>query len=50
VLPRAARQLSVMRVKDVGWCDLGNPQRALESARRRGHAPSWLPEAASLSA
>ena len=50
VLPRAAHQLSVMRVKDVGWCDLGNPQRALESARRRGHAPSWLPEAASLSA
>jgi len=26
------------------------PERALESARRRGHAPSWLAEAASLSA
>jgi mannose-1-phosphate guanylyltransferase len=50
VLAHAPRQLSVMRVKDVGWCDLGNPKRAAESARRRGHAPSWLAEAASLSA
>jgi mannose-1-phosphate guanylyltransferase len=50
VLAHAPDRLSVMRVKDVGWCDLGNPQRALEYARRRGDAPSWLAEAASLSA
>ncbi len=50
VLARAADRLSVMRVKDVGWCDLGNPRRAAESARRRGHVPSWLAEAASLTA
>jgi hypothetical protein len=36
--------------EDVGWCDLGNPKRVVESARRRGHAPSWLAEAASLTA
>jgi hypothetical protein len=35
---RPDRQLvvSVLRVKDVGWNDLGNPRRAAESARRRG--------------
>jgi mannose-1-phosphate guanylyltransferase len=50
VLARLPERFSVMRVKDVGWSDLGNPKRAVESARRRGHAPSWLAEAASLSA
>lgn len=50
VLARFPDRLSVLRVKDVGWSDLGNPKRAVESARRRGHAPSWLAEAASLSA
>jgi mannose-1-phosphate guanylyltransferase len=50
VLARATDRLSVMRVKDVGWCDLGNPRRVAESARRRGHAAPWLAEAASLSA
>ena len=50
VVTRVPDRLSVMRVKDVGWCDLGNPKRVVESARRRGHAPSWLAEAASLTA
>ena len=50
VVARVPDRLSVMRVKDVGWSDLGNPKRAVESARRRGHAPAWLAEAASLSA
>lgn len=42
VLTRAPERLAVLRVKDVGWSDLGNPQRVLESARRRGDEPSWL--------
>ena len=42
VLARAPERLAVMRVKDVGWCDVGSPRRAAESARRRGHAPAWL--------
>ncbi len=50
VVTRVPDRLSVMRVKDVGWCDLGNLRRVVESARRRGHAPSWLAEAASLTA
>jgi len=50
VLVRMANRFSVMRVKDVGWCDLGNPRRAAESARRRGHEPVWYTEATSLSA
>jgi mannose-1-phosphate guanylyltransferase len=40
---RAPGRFSVMRVKDVGWCDLGDPRRAAESARRRGFDPSWHP-------
>jgi mannose-1-phosphate guanylyltransferase len=39
VLARRADRFAVMRVKDVGWCDLGNPRRVAESARRRGHEP-----------
>jgi mannose-1-phosphate guanylyltransferase len=41
VLAREPGRFSVMRVKDVGWCDLGNPRRAVESARRRGVDPPW---------
>ena len=40
-----------MQAQTAPWaviCDLGNPKRVVESARRRGHAPSWLAEAASL--
>jgi mannose-1-phosphate guanylyltransferase len=50
VLARAANRFSVMRVKDVGWSDLGNPRRAVESARRRGYEPPWPTEATSPSA
>jgi mannose-1-phosphate guanylyltransferase len=49
VLTPLADRFSVMRVKDVGWCDLGNPRRVIESARRRGQEPPW-PAEASLSA
>jgi len=35
VLARAPGRFSVLRVKDVGWNDLGTPRRAAESARRR---------------
>jgi mannose-1-phosphate guanylyltransferase len=48
VLTRLAHRFSVLRVKDVGWCDLGNPRRAVESARRRGHEPPWRAVAASM--
>jgi mannose-1-phosphate guanylyltransferase len=50
VLAGAAHRFSVMRVKDVGWCDLGNPRRVAESARRRGDDPPWRPGASSLTA
>jgi mannose-1-phosphate guanylyltransferase len=50
VLTPQAHRFSVMRVKDVGWCDLGNPRRAVESALRRGHEPPWRAAAASLTA
>lgn len=50
VLVPAADRFSVLRVKDVGWCDLGSPRRVAESARRRGHEPPWAAEGASLSA
>lgn len=41
VLAQAPDRFSVLRVKDVGWNDLGNPRRAAESARRRGQVDSW---------
>jgi mannose-1-phosphate guanylyltransferase len=51
VLARLPGRLAVLRVKDVGWCDLGNPERVLESARRRrGDGPTWLPGTAVISA
>ena len=50
VLTPLAERFSVMRVKDVGWCDLGNPRRVVETARRRGHEPPWRFEAASMTA
>jgi mannose-1-phosphate guanylyltransferase len=48
VLTRLADRFSVMRVKDVGWCDLGNPRRVAESARRRGHELARRAAAASM--
>jgi len=50
VLVPAADRFSVMRVKDVGWCDLGSPRRVAESARRRGHELPWSGEAPPLTA
>jgi mannose-1-phosphate guanylyltransferase/mannose-1-phosphate guanylyltransferase/mannose-6-phosphate isomerase len=50
VLSRVVNRFSVMRVKDVGWCDLGSPRRAAEAARRRGYEPPWYGGATSLSA
>jgi mannose-1-phosphate guanylyltransferase len=47
VVTPLAHRFSVMRVKNVGWCDLGNPRRAIESALRRGQEPPWRAEAAS---
>lgn len=42
VLARAPARLLVVRVKDVGWCDLGDPARVLASLRRTGRRPAWL--------
>lgn len=50
VLARAPDRFSVLRVKDVGWNDLGTPRRVAESARRRGHDAGWHPPATSLTA
>jgi hypothetical protein len=50
VLVPAAPRFSVLRVKDVGWCDLGSPGRVAQAARRRGHEPPWCGEASSLTA
>ena len=50
VLAPAASRFSVIRVKDVGWCDLGSPRRVVESARRRGHELPWSGDVASLTA
>ena len=50
VLVPMAHRFSVMRVKDVGWCDLGNPRRVVESARRRGDDPPWHTGAVPLTA
>jgi mannose-1-phosphate guanylyltransferase len=50
VLSSMAHRFSVMRVKDVGWCDLGNPRRVAECARRRGDDPLWHAGAGSLTA
>jgi mannose-1-phosphate guanylyltransferase len=42
VLVRSVERLLVMRVKNVGWSDLGNPARVLASLRRTGRRPAWL--------
>jgi mannose-1-phosphate guanylyltransferase len=42
VLARAPGRLATIRVKDVGWSDLGNPTRVLASLRRSGRRPAWL--------
>jgi mannose-1-phosphate guanylyltransferase len=50
VLTRASGRLAVLRVKDVGWCDLGSPQRLIECARRQGVEPPSLGAPIALSA
>lgn len=45
VLAQAPDRFSVLRVRDVGWNDLGNPRRAAESARRRGQVAAWATSA-----
>lgn len=41
VLEKAASDLMVMRVGDVGWCDWGEPQRVLGTLSTLGIRPEW---------
>lgn len=41
VLERAVENLMVMRVADVGWTDLGEPQRVLGTLSDLGICPEW---------
>jgi mannose-1-phosphate guanylyltransferase len=41
VLSPATAHLSVMRLGDVGWNDLGDPERVLAVARAAGPEPMW---------
>lgn len=41
VLEKATKQLIVMRVGDVGWCDWGEPQRVLGTLTNLGVKPEW---------
>jgi mannose-1-phosphate guanylyltransferase len=34
--------LTVLRMNDVGWTDLGNPERAHVTARQNGYEPGWV--------
>jgi len=43
VLERAVEKLMVMRVADVGWTDLGEPQRVLGALSDLGIRPEWTP-------
>ncbi len=42
VLARTIARLLVLRVKGVGWTDLGSPARVVASLRRAGRRPPWL--------
>ena len=42
VLARACPRLLALKLKGVGWTDLGSPARVLASLRRTGRRPSWL--------
>jgi mannose-1-phosphate guanylyltransferase len=46
VLERSAGDLLVMRVSDVGWSDLGEPNRVLNTLAGLGIFPDWIPAAA----
>jgi mannose-1-phosphate guanylyltransferase len=41
VLENAVNNLMVMRVADVGWSDLGEPQRVLSTLSTLGISPVW---------
>jgi len=47
VLERAPGRLLAVRVKNVGWSDLGNPARVAEALARAGRQPPWLAQRAS---
>lgn len=42
VLSTGTNHLSVLRLNDVGWSDLGNPGRALLAAHESGHRAEWM--------
>lgn len=41
VLEKATERLMVMRVGEVGWSDLGEPQRVLGTLKQLGMKPEW---------
>ena len=43
VLEKAADELYVLRVADVGWSDWGEPQRVLGTLENLGLRPDWMP-------
>lgn len=45
VLEKATERLLVMRVGDVGWSDLGEPQRVLGALSQLGVKPKWATSA-----
>jgi hypothetical protein len=42
VLERSAADLLVMRVSDVGWSDLGEPERVIGTLNNLGLQPQWM--------
>lgn len=42
VLSANPEHLAVLRMNDVGWTDLGNPERAHMTARQNGYEPGWV--------
>ncbi|NOT49217.1 MAG: hypothetical protein HOP17_15920 [Acidobacteria bacterium] len=42
VLERSSEMLRVLRVGDVGWSDLGEPERVLGAIKQLGITPRWL--------
>jgi mannose-1-phosphate guanylyltransferase len=42
ILEKCSDELLVMRVGDVGWCDLGEPQRVIGTLNTLGIQPQWL--------
>ena len=41
-------RLAVLRLKQAGWSDLGDPERALLAIRDGGHKPMWATECATV--